>query len=227
MNDLVRLLLPALLLVGLLPARAQTVYAGETIIDKKTLPGLFLTIQGDGRQIEKDWADRLKSYGRLTNSRGTYRVPNANIPNLSSEPTNVVSTVKSTRTSATIFAAFDQGSGNYVTAGSSAFPAAQQVLTEFAGRTSFSQEARTAENGLDEAQRNHQRLVRQGEKLQRDMEQNAKEKERLQKRLEDNAKELEQLIKDVETNKTDQASALTEVENRRRNVEAVRAKQPK
>lgn len=203
---------------------AQTVYAGESTIDRAKASGLYLTLQGDGRQIEKDWEERLKKYGRVSASRGTYRVPNADVPDISPEPINLISTVKASRNSATIFAAFDKGSGNFVTAGSTGYSSAEKILKDFADNTLFNQEVRQVESSFDEAQKNHQKAVKNGEKLQRDIEANAKEKERLQKRLADNEKELEQLKKDIETNKTDQENALMEVENRRKNVEAVKAK---
>lgn len=212
-------------LTGLsLSSPAQTVYAGETSVDKTKTPGLYLTLQGNGKQIEKDWETQLRTYGPLTASRGLYRVPNANIPAISSEPINMVSTVKSSRNSATIFAGFDLGSGNFVTPGGTGYSAAEQLLKDFSTKSLFGQEVRTAEGGFDEAQKKHQKMVKTGERLQQEIEQNAKEKERLLKRIEDNAKELEKLQKDLETNKTDQATALTELENRKANVEAVKAK---
>ncbi|QJW90204.1 hypothetical protein HNV11_12870 [Spirosoma taeanense] len=204
--------------------QAQTVYAGESNVDNAKRPGVYLTLQGDGRLIEKAWEDQLKTYGRLATSRGTYRVSNADISDISPDPINLVSTVKASRSSATIFASFDKGSGNYVTPGSSGYSAAEKILKDFADKTRFMQEVRTAESSLEEAQKNHQKLVRNGERLQREIELNAKEKERLIKRIEENEKQLEQLKKDIETNKTEQETAVTELENRRKNVEAVKAK---
>lgn len=203
---------------------AQTVYAGESAVDKAKVPGLYLTLQGDGKQIEKDWNTQLQQYGRVMASRGTYRIPNGSIPAISSEPINVVSTVKTARTSATIFAAFDLGSGTFVTPGGTGYSAAEDLLKSFAAATLFSQEVRTAEGGFADAQKEHQKLVRTGERLQRDIDQNAKEKEKLLKRIEENATQLEQLKKDIETNRTDQEKALLELETRKRNVEAVKAK---
>ena len=203
---------------------AQTVYAGESTIDKNKVPGLYLTIQGDGRQIEKDWESQLQKFGKVSSSRGTYRVPNANIPAVSSEPINLMSSVKSSKTSATIFTGFDLGSGNYVTTGGTGYSAAESLLKDFAGSSLYNQEVRVAESSFDDAQKSHQKMVRKGEQLQRSIDQNAKEKERLLKRIDDNAKELEQLQKDIETNKTDQATATTELESRKSNVEAVKAK---
>jgi hypothetical protein len=203
---------------------AQTVYAGESTVDKGKITGLYLTLQGDGKQIEKDWETQLQQYGRVSASRGTYRVPNASIPAISSEPINMVSTVKSSRTSATIFAAFDLGSGNYVTTGGTGYSGAEALLKNFSGSTLYGQEVRVAQDGFDEAQKNHQKVVRNGERLQRAIEQNAKEKERLLKRMDENDKELVQLQKDTETNKTEQEKALLELESRKSNVEAVKAK---
>lgn len=224
MNILLRFVFLVSLLNLARTVHAQTVYAGESTVDRTKLSGLYLTIPGDGKLIEKDWENQLKSYGRLTVSRGTYRVPNANIEAISPEPINLTSTVKTSRNSATIFAAFDLGSGNYVTPGSDRYTTAEQLLKDFADKSLFSQEVRTVEAGFDEAQKNHQKAVRDGERLQRELEANAKEKERLQKRLEDNEKELERLQKDLETAKTEQENTLTELENRKKNVEAVKAK---
>ena len=221
---IVRFILISCLLIEFTQTNAQTVYAGESTIDKAKVSGLYLTLQGDGKQIEKDWESQLQKYGRVSSSRGTYRVLTANIPTISSEPINLASTVKSSRTSATIFAAFDLGNGTFATPGSTGYSAAETMLKEFAGSSLYSQEVRTAEGGFDEAQKSHQKMVRKGEQLQRALEQNAKEKDRLLKRIDDNTKELEQLTKDVETNKTDQATALTELESRKANVEAVKAK---
>lgn len=205
-------------------AHAQTVYAGESTIDKNKVSGLYLTIQGDGKQIEKDWESQLQKYGRVSSSRGTYRVSNASIPDISPEPINLASTVKTSKTSATIFVAYDLGNGSYVTTGNNGYSAAESALKDFAGNSLYNQEVRTAETSFDDAQKNHQKIVRKGEQLQRSIEQNAKEKERLLKRLDDNAKELEQLQKDIETNKTDQTNAQTELDSRKSNVEAVKAK---
>lgn len=224
MKTLLRFFFLVCLLASTSSTFAQTVYAGENTVDKAKLTGLYLTLQGDGKQIEKDWETQLQSYGRLTYSRGTYRVSNASIPAISSEPINLVSTVKSTRTSATIFASFDLGSGTFVTTGDTGYSAAEDLLKSFASKSLYGQEVKMAESGFDEAQKNHQKMVRNGERLQREIEQNAKEKERLLKRIDDNAKELEQLNKDIETNKSDQEKALIELDNRKKNVEAVKLK---
>jgi len=135
-----------------------------------------------------------------------------------------VSTVKSARTSATIFASFDLGSGNFVTTGGTGYSAAEDLLKNFASSSLYNQEVRTAQTSFDDAQKNHQKSVKNGEKLMHSIEQNAKEKERLLKRIDDNAKELEQLNKDIETNKAEQATATTELDNQKKNVEAVKAK---
>ena len=145
---------------------------------------------------------------------------------VSPEPINLISTVKSAKSAATIFASFDLGSGNFVKPGDAGYAAAESLLKTFGTTTQYNQSVRLAEGSFDDAQKVHQKTVRTGEKLQRDLENNAKEKEKLLKRIDDNAKELEKLQQDLETNKTDQATALTELENQKNNVEAVKAKKP-
>ena len=127
MNTILRSTVLAFLLMYSSSTYAQTVYAGETTVDNATIAGLYLTLQGDGKQIEKDWETELQKYGRVSSSRGTYRVPNASISAISSEPITLISTVKSSRTSATHFAGFARGNGNFVKAGDSGYSAAESL----------------------------------------------------------------------------------------------------
>lgn len=213
-----------LLVIASLNTQAQTVYAGEQTVEKTKLPGLFLTLPLEGKIVEKEWESQLKSWGRLVLSRGVYKVSSADIPTVSAEPINLVSQVKGGRTSTTLFASFDLGAGNYLTVGNGNYREAEQLLKDFADKVSFSEELRIVQQSFDEAQKGHQKTVRNGEKLVREIERNKKEKETLLRRLEENSKELEQLEKDIVTNKADQTNALTELENRKRAVEAVKAK---
>ncbi|CCH00815.1 hypothetical protein FAES_2806 [Fibrella aestuarina BUZ 2] len=217
-------LIGAGLFLATLPALGQTIYAGDQTIDKQTYKGLFLTIPMADRQVERDWEEQLKQYGRLTTSRSVYRVTTADIRDISSEPVNLTSQLKGNKKSTTLFVAFDQGGGNFIAPGNGNYSAAETLLKNFADKTIFNDEVRGAEESFNEAQRAHQKLVKRGENLVSDIESNRKEKERLLRKIDENAKELEQLQKDVETNKTDQANALTEMDNKRKNVEAVKAK---
>ncbi len=214
------------LFVSGLTASAQAVTAGEQTIDKNKVPGLTLTVPIEGKQAEKDWAEQLKSYGKVTNSRGTYKVATAYIPALSAEPINLMSTVDRSRNSATIFTAFDLGNGTFITAGSDKYAAAEKMLSEFATTAQYNQQVRDAEGLQADADKSYQKAVKTGERLQRDIERNKKEKETLLRRLDDNAKELEQLTKDTETNKTEQTTTQADLENRRKAAEAVRLKKP-
>ncbi len=204
--------------------QAQTVYAGEQTIDRVKLPGLFLTIPIDEKSAGNEWEQELRSYGRSSSSRGVYRVSNADIRAISTEPINMVSQVKGNKTSSTIFASFDLGSGNFVKPGDASYNAAETLLKDFATKALYNNDVRGAESGLSESQKNHQKLVQKGERLQRDIERNKREKERLLRDIDQNAKELEQLTKDAEINKTDQTNALTEMDVKKKNVEAVKAK---
>ncbi|MEZ0538614.1 hypothetical protein [Fibrella arboris] len=204
--------------------QAQTVYAGEQTIDKQLYKGLFLTIPLSDKQVEKEWEEYIKPFGRTSSSRGTYRITTADMKDISAEPVNFTSQVKGNKKSTTIFTAYDLGGGNYVSAGNGNYDAADKLLKDFAAKSLFNDEVRVAEDGFNESQRNHQKLVKKGETLARDIENNKKEKERLLRKIDENAKELEQLLKDVETNKVDQTTASTDMDNKRKNVETVKAK---
>ncbi|RYF54945.1 MAG: hypothetical protein EOO39_38660 [Cytophagaceae bacterium] len=212
------------LLLTAATTQAQTVYAGEQTIDKQVYKGLFLTIPLSDKQVEKDWEEYIKSYGRSSSSRGTYRITTADMKDVSAEPVNFTSQVKGNKKSTTIFTAYDLGGGNYVSAGNGNYDAADKLLKDFAAKSLFNDEVRVAEDGFNESQKNHQKMVKKGETLTRDIENNKKEKERLLRKIDENTKELEQLLKDVETNKLDQTTASTDMDNKRKNVETVKAK---
>lgn len=204
--------------------QAQAVYAGEQAIEKTTLSGFFLTIPADGKQVEKEWEDKLRSFGKVLSGRGIYRVTNADIPSVSPEPINLTSQIKTAKSSATLFVAMDLGSGNFVKPGNGNSAAVEQLLKDFAAQVQYNNEVRLAESALDESQKNHQKTVRNGERLQRELDRNKKEKETLLKRIDENAKELEQLLKDLESNKTDQTNALTDMDNKKKAVEVIKSK---
>ena len=204
--------------------QAQAVYAGEQAVEKTTLPGFFLTIPADGKQVEKEWEEKLRTFGKVISGRGIYRVTNADISSVSSEPINLTSQLKTSKSSATLFVAMDLGSGNFVKPGNGNSAAVEQLLKDFATQVQYNNEVRLAEVAMDESQKNHQKSVRNGERLQRELERNKKEKETLLKRIDENAKELDQLLKDIETNKTDQTNALTDMENKKKAVEVVKSK---
>lgn len=212
------------LLLTALSTQAQTVYAGEQTIDKQVYKGLFLTIPLSDKQVEKEWEEYIKSFGRSASSRGTYRITTADMKDISAEPVNFTSQVKGNKKSTTIFTAYDLGGGNYVSAGNGNYDAADKLLKDFAAKSLFNDEVRIAEDGFNESQKNHQKMVKKGETLARDIENNRKEKEKLLRKIDENAKELEQLLKDVETNKVDQTTASTDMDNKRKNVETVKAK---
>lgn len=221
MRTILTISLMMLLRVG---AQAQTVYAGEQTIEKVKLPGLFLTVPIDEKTATTEWEQELRTYGRSSESRGVYRVSNADIRAVSPEPINLVSQVKGNKTSTTIFASFDLGSGNFVKAGDGSYNATETLLKDFAAKALYNNEVRGAETSLTESQKNHQKLVQKGERLQRDIERNKREKERLLRSMDENTKELEQLTKDIDVNKVDQTNALTDMDVKKKNVETVKAK---
>jgi hypothetical protein len=219
------LLVGASLILIQFSARAQATYAGEQTIDKQLYKGIFLTVPLSDRQVERDWEEHIKQYGRVTTGRsGVYRVTTADIRDVSSEPINLTSQVKGSKKTSTIFVAYDLGGGNYLTSGSDKYAAAEKLLQDFAKKSLFNDEVRVVEEAHNESLKAYQKMVKKGESLTSDIESNKKEKERLLRKIDENAKELEQLQRDVETNKTDQANALAEMENKRKNMDAVKGR---
>lgn len=209
-------------------AFAQTTYSSKERIDQQEVPGISVTIPAEGRFVEREWETLLKTWGRVVSGRGgVYKVPSADMKLLSANPVNLLSRLSTSKDKATLFVAADLGSGNFPGVGTSEYKQLETIVKDFASRTTVGNELRISEQDMLNAQKRHERSVRDGEKLVRDIERNKKEKETLLRRIDENAKELVQLQKDVETNKAEQTSAQTELDNRKKAVEAVRAKMPK
>ncbi|WP_234733646.1 hypothetical protein [Tellurirhabdus bombi] len=209
-------------------AYSQTVYSSTEKVEQQSLKGITIDIPAEGKFVEREWETLLKSYGRVVTSRGgVYKVPAADIKPLSVNPVNLTSRISASKDKAKLFVAADLGSGNYVTVGSREYDQLETLVKDFAGRTLLNNELRAAEQSFNDAQKQHEKSTRAGEKLVRDIERNKKEKENLLRRLDENAKELEQLEKNVESNKTEQTNTQTELDNKKSAVEAVRTKIPR
>ena len=207
---------------------AQKVRVTESteVVDKISRSGLSVIIELDNKKIEKAWEKQLKSYGKVDNSKGVYRIPLANISSISSSPCVVTSVVKSSGKGTQIWWAIDLGT-NHVSSGSAGYKAAEKILNDFAiqaYRDDVNEQIVEAERALASTVKSQEKEVKEGESLVRDVEKNKQEKLDLEKELKENGEELVQLQKDIEQNKKDQTAAAQEVEKMKKALEMVKAK---
>lgn len=219
-----------LFLFALKLATAQKVTVNETteIVEKISRTGLSTVIALDQKKVQKAWEKQLKNYGKITESKGIYTIPVANIPSISSTPCRVTSIVKSSGKGTMVWWAIDLGDEHVNSSSNShAYKAAEKILSDFSMqcyREDVNDQIEEAEKALQNSVKTQEKKVKEGENLVRDVEKNKQEKINLEQKLKQNGEDLVQLQKDIETNKKDQAAATADVEKMKKALEVVKQK---
>lgn len=190
--------------------------------------GLGVEIQLEKKLIEKMWEKKLKDFGKVESSKGTYMVNGGNMSGVSSTPVNIISQIKESKSGYMVWYAIDLGD-SYVTADNKkgSYRDAERILKEFAAACyteDINNQINDAQKALDKTVRDQEKKVKEGENLVKEVGDNGKEKQKLEEKLKENAEELKKLQAEIEQNKKDQAAAAQEVEKMKLAVEAVKAK---
>jgi hypothetical protein len=192
---------------------SQTVLPGKQEIEKASFEGLYVTTKIEDKYLERYWESYLKQYGKVNSSRGgVYRMPSANIPNISSSSINLASRVSSSKGLSQVFIYLDLGNGSYVTQGTKGYAEAEALLKKFAEDAILMDDARVAEEAMKASEKDFSKLTRKGESLKKD--------------IEKTEKELAQLKKDLEINQKDVATAQTDLETKKKTFETAKLKVP-
>lgn len=218
----------ALLVINLCMAQKVKVSETSEKIDEIPRTGMSTLIELDNKKVEKAWEKQLKSYGKVTSSKGTYTIPVANVPGVSSQPCIVTSVVKTSGKGTLIWWSIDMGKEHVTSSGSpSAYKAAEKILNDFAlqcYRDDVNEQIEEAEKALSSAVKAQEKEVKEGEGLVRDVERNKQEKATLEQKLKQNGEDLIRLQSNIEQNKKDQAAAGQDVEKMKKALEVVKAK---
>ena len=197
----------ALLVFGQL-SFAQTILSGSEVFGKDRKEGFYMTINIDKKFIEKDWSLFISKFGGVAQNREVFNIASANIPEISSDPINLMTKVTSEQKLKTkIFTSFDTGGGNMVSQNNKSFEGVEKLLKDFYAFAMQNEDVRLAERDADESQKNLDRVNKTGDKIAKDIERNRREKEKLLKEIETNRIDLEKLLKDQIANKQDQENA--------------------
>lgn len=192
---------------------AQTVLTGKQAIEKNNFEGLYVTTEIAEKHLSKYWGMYLKQYGKVNSARsGVCRLPEASILSISSSPVNLVSRVSSSNGGSQVFVHLDLGGGTYVCQGTKGYEGAKVFLKKFVDYALLLEEARIAEDAMQEAEKNFNKLSRKRETLQRDI---IKTEEK-----------LVQLKKDLENNQTDAANAQADLKFKTKVFETAKMKVP-
>jgi len=205
---------------------AQTILSGSELFGKDRKDGFYMTVSTEKKFIEKDWPLFLAKYGSVSQNRESYTIASASIPDLTSEPVNLMTKIISDqKTKTKVFASFDIG-GTSVSSSSSSYYEVEKFMKEFYAYAMQNEDVRLAERDAGESQKNYERVEKTGKRIVRDIERNKREKESLTRKIEENKQELEKLLQEEIANKQDMENAKIALEEKQKSLSTVKTKKP-
>lgn len=203
---------------------AQTILSGSEVFGKDRKDGFYMTLSAEKKFIEKDWPLFLAKYGSISQNRDTYNIASASIPDLTSEPVNLMTKIISDQKSKTkVFASFDIG-GTPISTSSTSYYEVEKFMKAFYVYAMQNEDVRLAERDADESQKSFDRVEKTGRRIARDIERNKREKETLLRKIEENKQELEKLLQEETANKMDMENAKIAVEEKQKSLSTVKTK---
>ncbi|MBA4849735.1 hypothetical protein [Emticicia sp. BO119] len=203
---------------------AQTILSGSELFGKDRKDGFYMTLSVEKKFIEKDWPLFLAKYGSISQNRDVYNIASASIPDLTSEPVNLLTKIISDQKSKTkVFASFDIG-GTPVSGSSGSYYEVEKFMKEFYNYAMQNEDVRLAERDAGESQKNFDRVEKTGKRIARDIERNKREKETLLRKIEENKVELEKLLEEEIANKQDLENAKIALEEKQKSLSTVKTK---
>ncbi len=205
---------------------AQTILSGSELFGKDRKNGFYMTLSIEDKYLEKDWPTFLSRFGNVSQTKETYTIPAASIPDLTSEPVTVTSKIISEQRGKTkIFASFEIG-GVAVSQELDGYAAVEKLMKDFYTYAMQYEDVRLAEKDAGESQKNYDRVKKTGSRIARDIERNKREKESLLKKIEDNKLELEKLLQEQTANLQDLENAKIAIEEKQKSLNTVKNRKP-
>lgn len=222
-----KILLVAILLTGFQSVNAQ-IFSGTQEIEKANKEGLYTSVAVDDKYVKQAWQVELAKYGKVESGKnGTYRVNNAIMPTISSDPMMLASRITTEKGRTKIFMSIGMGEEVYVGGTHPKYAVAEKILNDFVEVINLQEGVRMEEKVMDDITDKQKKTIKTGDKLVRAIEDNKREREKLLKKIEENKAELEKLLTDVEQNKKDQISMGENVNVQQKKVGEAKAKVPK
>jgi hypothetical protein len=216
-----------MLMIALLAGRAmfaQTILSGSELFGSARKEGFYITLSAEKKFVEKDWQLFLAKYGSVSQNKDIYNIASASIPDLTSEPVNLMTKIISDQKSKTkVFASFDIG-GTPVSSGSGSYYEVEKFMKEFYAYAMQNEDVRLAEKDTEASEKNLSRVEKAGKRIARDIERNKRETESFIRKIEENKKELEKLLQDEIANKQDLENARIALEEKQKSLSTVKTK---
>lgn len=207
-------------------AQKVTVVESEMEIEKVTRPGLITNLELEKKLVKDDWKKHLKKYGKVEVSGNEFVIKSANIPSVSSNPINFISTIEKGKKGIAVFIAIDLGE-KWITKDAANYSAAEKFLHDFGVmcyKNQINNEIKDAEKELKKAEKAEEKSIKEGENLSNKIDKNIKDKSRLENELKQNQEDKVQLEKDIETNKKDQEDQKENVNKSKSHLDKVKSK---
>lgn len=203
---------------------AQTILSGSELFGTVRKEGFYMILSIEKKFIEKDWPLFLAKYGSVSQNKDIYNIASASIPDLTSEPVNLMTKIISDQKSKTkVFASFDIG-GTAVSNSSTSYYEVEKFMKEFYNYAMQNEDVRLAERDADESEKNLSRVEKTGKRIARDIERNKREKESLLRKIEENKQELEKLLQEETANKQDLENAKIALEEKQKSLSTVKTR---
>jgi hypothetical protein len=209
--------------------KIEVVPANE-MIDGQSLAGLKTVLALDEKKVKDGWRDQLKTYGKVEVPKGSkiqMEVKLANIPQITSLPLSITSTVSTLQGATTIFYAM-RLDADYVTDPKHPdFAKSKAILRDFAVKMyqeSITKEVSDAQHALDKQTREQTQTIREGENLTKSVEKNKQDKLKLQQEVAKNREDSVSLVKAVAVNKEEYQQALTAWESQNKLMDEMKNK---
>lgn len=171
-----------------------SVLSGHSEIQQVDRKGMQVLVELDEKFVSKNWAQKLKEFGKVESDKGNFIIHGASIPDISTACT-IYSNVTSTSKGVFVFWAIDLGS-EYIIEGHAKYADAKKKLRDYAAGlyiADINVQIASAESALNSSVKNQEKLIKQGEGLKNDSQKNVKAKSDLEGKIADNAKDLKRL----------------------------------
>ncbi len=199
-------------------------------MEGKEVPGVTTTLEiKDVKDVEKQWMNQFKSYGRVTEKNGFFVVQEAYIPKIASNnPARTFSRILLTEEGTMIWWGIEFG-GEFV--GPDHHPTKMKVAKETLHQFGVDVYVNKVNREIEEAERavqlevkSYESLVKSGENFSTEFEKNHLQKLKLQERLAQNRVDSTNISNLINQNQIDQKESLLEIEKLKEAKELIKKK---
>ncbi|MCU0417732.1 MAG: hypothetical protein MUE33_11165 [Cytophagaceae bacterium] len=204
--------------------REIKIHEGKETVDRILREGVYVIIELDYTFVKNAWEKKVKEFGRVDLTKGYAVMKNVTIPNVTTGG-NSYSNVSPQTNGTKVFWAVEDVSGPVVPGSGHKWDELKKKLLAFAKQTyvdDINNQIIAAENALQAATRNQEKIIREGENLQKQQYDNEQERIELENKLKANAAAKEQLQLSTENNQLQKQNAEAEVQKMQKAVEIVK-----